>query len=62
MKRKKNGEEIIKAYIVKKSQITEEEIRTYCRAKLSEIKVPSHINFVEEIPKNSIGKINRGPL
>lgn len=56
---KKNGEEIVKAYIVKQSEISEEEIRLYCRTKLSEIKVPSHIKFVEEIPKNSIGKINR---
>lgn len=56
---KKNGEEIVKAYIVKKSEITEEEIRTYCKAKLSEIKIPSQINFLEEIPKNNMGKINR---
>jgi len=51
------GEEV-KAYIVLKpqEQMTADEVRTFCRANLASFKVPRFIEFIEELPKNIIGK------
>ena len=56
--------EIIKAALVVKpgSKITKKEIISYCRQKLANFKVPKIVEFWDEIPKSSMGKIARKEL
>lgn len=51
--------ETIKAVVVLKEyeELTEEELINYCREKISSYKVPHSIDFVEELPKTTVGKI-----
>lgn len=53
---KKSGE-AIKAFVVKKDDdLTKEETKKYCKSRLAAYKVPYEVQFVEEIPKTTIGK------
>jgi fatty-acyl-CoA synthase len=42
--------------------IQEEEIRQYCTTHLAKFKVPKRFVFVDELPKNDSGKINKNEL
>jgi long-chain acyl-CoA synthetase len=56
------GEEVL-AFVVKKEQsLTEEQLHDYCAKKLTKYKVPNRIEFLEELPKNTTGKILRRSL
>ncbi|MFU0791081.1 MAG: hypothetical protein ACFWT6_14150 [Virgibacillus proomii] len=54
---KKYGEEIM-AWIIPKenSNLTEEEIRDFCKGNISWHKIPRYIEFVEEFPMTASGK------
>jgi long-chain acyl-CoA synthetase len=39
------------------SEISEDEIRLFCRQRLSPVKVPTIVNFAEDIPKGPTGKL-----
>ncbi|MFS0865409.1 fatty acid--CoA ligase family protein [Fredinandcohnia sp. 179-A 10B2 NHS] len=55
--------EAVNCYVVVKDQsLTEEAILEYCREHLAKYKVPSKIEFLEELPKNTTGKILRRAL
>ncbi|MEG0471866.1 MAG: AMP-binding protein, partial [Solibacillus sp.] len=55
--------ESVKAFIVSQStELTENEVIEYCRQKLANYKVPREIEFLEELPKNTTGKILRRNL
>jgi long-chain acyl-CoA synthetase len=56
--------EIAKAYVVlKKGMIADEsEILSYCRQHLAAYKMPREVQFVEDLPKTSTGKILRRDL
>lgn len=55
--------EAIKAFIVKKDpNITEEDIKEFCKERLTPYKLPKHIAFRNELPKSNIGKILRRKL
>jgi long-chain acyl-CoA synthetase len=56
--------ELAKAYIVLKDGATasEDEIIEYCRGTLAAYKVPRHVQFVDDVPKTSTGKIMRRML
>ncbi|WP_170006668.1 fatty acid--CoA ligase family protein [Bacillus fonticola] len=55
--------ELVRAYIVKKDpELTEAEIIAYCQESLAKYKVPTEIEFLEELPKNTTGKILRRSL
>ncbi|MEG0384774.1 MAG: long-chain-fatty-acid--CoA ligase [Solibacillus sp.] len=55
--------ESVKAFIVSQStELTENEVIEYCRQKLANYKVPREIEFLEELPKNTTGKILRRSL
>jgi long-chain acyl-CoA synthetase len=56
--------ERVKAFIVLKSEAsaTEQEIIDYCRERLTNYKVPKHVEFVSDLPKSPIGKILRKEL
>ncbi|RDY60805.1 o-succinylbenzoate--CoA ligase [Flagellimonas nanhaiensis] len=50
------------ALLVVNDTVTQAEILEYCRLKLAKFKIPSEIHFIESIPKNDTGKINRKKL
>lgn len=53
-----------KAYIVLEpgDKLTEQQVIDYCRERLAKYKVPKQIVFVEELPQNDAGKIDRKKL
>jgi long-chain acyl-CoA synthetase len=53
-----------KAFVVPKpgEAIDKEELVAFCREKLAAYKVPSHIEFMTELPKSAVGKILRKEL
>ena len=60
---KKYGE-IVAAFIKLKSNqvLTQEEVQEFCRGKISRIKIPVHVIFVDDFPKTASGKIQKYKL
>jgi long-chain acyl-CoA synthetase len=56
--------EIVKAIIVLKpgEEATQDEIIEFCRERLASYKKPSIVEFVEELPKNALGKVLKNVL
>lgn len=56
--------ETVKAWIVLKpgETATAEEMRAWCQDKLAKFKVPTHIEFRDELPKTMVGKVLRRVL
>jgi len=56
--------ETVKAWIVVKpgETLTRDEIRDFAKEKLAKYKVPSHVEFRDELPKTTVGKILRREL
>ena len=55
--------EVVKAFVVKKdSSLTAEELRAYCKENLTAYKVPKQVEFCDELPKSTVGKILRREL
>jgi long-chain acyl-CoA synthetase len=56
--------ETVKAWVVLKpgETATEEEIKEWCKDKLAKFKVPTHVEFRDELPKTTVGKILRREL
>jgi len=56
--------ETIKAFIVVREgeSLSEEEVIAYCKENLAPYKVPTRIEFVDELPKSVVGKILRREL
>jgi long-chain acyl-CoA synthetase len=55
--------ETVKAYVVKKAgDITAEQLIDHCKRLLADYKVPSEIEFIDELPKGPTGKILRREL
>ena len=56
--------ETVKAFIVLEpgQTSTVDEIRAFCKEKMAVYKVPTHIDFVEDLPKTQVGKILRREL
>jgi O-succinylbenzoic acid--CoA ligase len=50
------------AFVVKKNDVTEEQIIAFCREKLARYKVPKAVYFVEELPRNASKKLLRREL
>lgn len=58
----KSGE-AVKIFIVKKDEsLTEDEIKNFCKDKLTGYKVPRQVEFRKELPKSNVGKILRKEL
>lgn len=55
------GEEIV-AVLVANNQITEEKILGHCQNRLAAYKIPRRIQFVNELPRNSSGKILKSKI
>ena len=57
------GEEVMACVILKEgASVTEDELKTYMRAKMARHKVPSYIEFVDSFPQNAAGKIQKYKL
>ena len=56
--------ETVKAWVVVKpgETLTEEDIKDWCKDKLASYKVPSQVEFRDELPKTTVGKILRREL
>jgi long-chain acyl-CoA synthetase len=56
--------ETVKAWVVLKpgETATVEEIRAWCKERLAPYKVPTHVEFRDELPKTMVGKILRREL
>ncbi len=55
--------EVVKVFIVKKdASLTEKEVMTWAKERLTGYKRPKHIEFIKELPKSNVGKILRKDL
>ena len=56
--------ETVKAYIVLKpgESMDANELIAYCKEQMAPYKVPTHVEFIDELPKSAIGKILRREL
>ncbi len=56
--------ETVKAWVVVKpgETLSEEEVRSWCKERLAKYKVPSQVEFRDELPKTTVGKILRREL
>ena len=50
-----------KAFVVAKSKISEDDLLTWCRERMSGFKAPRSIEFLDELPLNATGKSDEGP-
>ena len=48
--------------VVARCAVTEAELVEHCKAHLSPFKVPQRVVFVEELPRNAVGKVTRNTL
>jgi fatty-acyl-CoA synthase len=54
------GEELLAVVIPKAGeQLTEEDVRTYCRGQISHQKIPRYFQFVESYPLTASGKVQK---
>ena len=60
---RKYGEQVMAAIILKKGvEMTEEEVREYCRGKIANYKIPRYVKFVDSYPMTASGKIQKFKL
>lgn len=59
-----NSGEAVKAWVVVKEgeTLTEDEVRAWCKERLAGYKVPQQVEFMNELPKTTVGKILRREL
>lgn len=56
------GEAVLAFVVAKDEKLNQEMVMEYCRGRLAEYKLPQQIEFLEELPKNTTGKILRRVL
>ena len=54
--------EVCAAFVVVRAPVDEDELRDHCRARLARFKVPKSFHVVDELPRNSMGKIQKSEL
>ena len=54
--------EVCIAFVVLDAPVTEEELRQHCFDRLARFKVPKSFHVVDELPRNSMGKIQKSEL
>jgi len=58
----KSGE-AVKLFVVKKdNNLTEEELKAFCYEEMTHYKCPKYIQFIDDLPKNNVGKVLRKDL
>lgn len=50
------------AFVVRKGDVSEEELLAFCREQLAKYKVPKAVRFVQELPRNGANKLMRRKL
>jgi len=50
------------AFVVVREPLSEEELRAHCRERLARFKVPKTFRVVDELPRNSLGKVVKSEL
>ncbi len=50
------------AFVVAASPVSEDELRQHCLNSLARFKVPKSFTFIDELPRNSMGKIQKSEL
>ena len=61
MASEKFGEEVV-AVMVSKVALSETELIEYCRSRLASYKIPEKFTFIQELPKNTAGKVLKAEL
>lgn len=56
------GEEVVAFVVKSKSCLTDREVIEFCKTNIAWYKCPKEIFFVDELPKNSVGKIQKNDL
>ena len=56
------GDEVVRCVIVSSEPCTEDEIIEHCRTRIADFKIPSLIEFRDDLPKSPTGKILRSEL
>lgn len=60
---RKYGEQVMAAVILKKGvEMTEDEVREFCKGKIANYKIPKYVKFVEGYPMTASGKIQKFKL
>lgn len=54
--------ETITMYVVASEEVTAEELKAFCKARLTAYKVPKRFEFRDDLPKSAVGKILRREL
>jgi fatty-acyl-CoA synthase len=54
--------EVCRAFVVLTEPVSEEELRAHCLEHLARFKVPKEFHVVEELPRNSMGKVVKAEL
>jgi long-chain acyl-CoA synthetase len=55
--------EAVKLFVVStNADLSEQQVKDFCRAQLTAYKVPKHVVFMDELPKSPVGKILRREL
>ncbi len=52
----------LKAFVVKRGTLSEEEVKSHVRSNLARFKIPREVEFVKELPRNATGKVLRREL
>ena len=58
----KSGEAVLLYVVSDASELTEDDVRNYCREKLAAYKVPKAVYFNDTLPKSNVGKVLRREL
>jgi long-chain acyl-CoA synthetase len=61
-RRTRHGDDLVSCIVVARHPCTPEAILDYCRASLSDYKVPSHVEFRTSLPRTANGKVRRDAL
>ncbi|MRR07552.1 MAG: AMP-binding protein [Deltaproteobacteria bacterium] len=60
---RKYGEQVMAAIVLKKGvEMTEEEVKEFCRGKIAHYKIPYYVKFVDSYPMTASGKIQKFKL
>lgn len=54
--------EVVKIFVVKKSEVTDTELKEFAKKSLTNYKVPRFVEFRKDLPKTNVGKILRREL
>ncbi|BBB27503.1 long-chain-fatty-acid--CoA ligase [Amphritea japonica] len=54
--------EVVKLFVVTRNEVSTEEIRAWCKERLTPYKVPKLVEFTDDLPKSNVGKVLRRML